>query len=62
MLVLTRKRGEWIDIGEDIKICIVSCRSDSCRVGIAAPPNIKVHRREIKEKSRTKGSKHYKKN
>lgn len=50
MLVLTRKDGEWIDIGDDIKIQVVQIKSDSVRIGIDAPTTFAVHRREIKER------------
>ena len=49
MLVLSRKKGEEIVIGEAITMTIVEIRGDKVRVGIAAPPEIPVHRREVKE-------------
>jgi carbon storage regulator len=47
MLVISRKRGETIRIGEDIVITIVEIRGDKIRIGIEAPPNVPVHRKEI---------------
>ncbi len=47
MLVLTRKPGQAIVIGEDIRIVIVSVERDQVRVGIEAPRSIAVHREEI---------------
>lgn len=47
MLVLSRKRNESIIVGDDIKVMIVEIRGDKVRLGIDAPPNIKVHREEI---------------
>ena len=47
MLVLTRRTGEWITIGEDIRIRIVSVKGDQVQVGVEAPREIAVHRGEI---------------
>ena len=47
MLVLTRKRGEQILIGDDIVITILESKGDSIRVGIDAPRGLKVHRLEV---------------
>jgi len=47
MLILTRKRGEGIAIGNDIKISILEIHGKSIRVGIQAPKHIPVHREEI---------------
>ncbi|MEP7029044.1 MAG: carbon storage regulator CsrA [Candidatus Eisenbacteria bacterium] len=47
MLVLTRKLGENIRIGDVIKITVLEVRSGQVKLGIDAPPEIKVHREEI---------------
>lgn len=47
MLVVTRKRGESIVIGDGIEIQIVSIGRTGVRIGIAAPRDIPVHRREV---------------
>jgi len=47
MLVLSRKRDEKIVIDNDIIITIVEVRGDKVRIGIEAPADIPVHRREI---------------
>lgn len=47
MLVLTRKNGESIKIGDDIEITIVSAKNDQVKIGIKAPKNIEVFRKEI---------------
>jgi len=47
MLVLSRQRDESIMIGDDIEITIVDVRGDKVRLGITAPKEIPVHRREI---------------
>ena len=47
MLVLTRKRGEQILIGDDIVITILESKGDSIRVGIDAPRGVVIHRLEF---------------
>jgi carbon storage regulator len=47
MLVLTRKNGESIKIGDDIEITIISSKNDQVKIGINAPKNIEVFRKEI---------------
>lgn len=47
MLVLTRKVGERILIGDDIVLTILDSRGDGIRVGIDAPRGIKVQREEV---------------
>ena len=49
MLVLTRRKGQSIMIGEDIEISIEEVSGDAVRIGIRAPREISVHRREIYE-------------
>lgn len=47
MLVLTRRPGESIVIGHDIRVTVLEVRGDQIRVGIDAPRTIKVHREEV---------------
>ena len=59
MLVLSRQKDETIMIGDDIEITIVDVRGDKVRLGITAPKEISVHRREVydaiqREKKQTK--------
>jgi carbon storage regulator len=49
MLVLSRQRDESIIIGDNIVVTIVDIRGDKVRLGINAPSEIPVHRREIHE-------------
>jgi carbon storage regulator len=49
MLVLSRHRDESIMIGDDVVITIVDIRGDKVRLGIEAPQDIPVHRREVYE-------------
>lgn len=50
MLILTRKLGESITIGNDIRVTILECQNKQVKLGIIAPKDIKVHREEIFEK------------
>lgn len=50
MLVLTRKVGETVTIGNDVTITILGIKRNLARVGINAPRNITVHREEIRER------------
>ena len=47
MLVLTRQKGESITIGDDVEVMICDIRGDKIRLGITAPRQISVHRKEI---------------
>ena len=47
MLILTRKLGESVTIGDDIKITFLETKGKQIRIGIEAPPHIAVHREEI---------------
>ncbi len=47
MLILTRKKGESIVIGDDIEITVLELEEDQVRIGINAPKNVSVHRKEI---------------
>lgn len=50
MLVLTRRIGESIQIGDDIKLTVLTVQGQTVRMGIEAPKTIRVHREEIYEK------------
>ncbi|MUK90800.1 carbon storage regulator CsrA [Ornithinibacillus sp. L9] len=47
MLVLTRKKNESIQIGEDIEIKILAIEGDQIKLGIAAPKSVDIYRKEI---------------
>ncbi|MER2134825.1 MAG: carbon storage regulator CsrA [Arthrobacter sp.] len=47
MLVLTRKSGEQILIGDDIVITVLDSRGDGVRIGIDAPRGVKIQRSEV---------------
>ena len=49
MLVFTRKRNQAIVIGDGIEIRILRVGRDGVRIGVSAPPEVRVHRKEIYE-------------
>lgn len=50
MLILTRKAGETVAIGDDIQISIVEVKGNQVKLGIQAPKNVQVHRTEVYQK------------
>ncbi|MBL0691988.1 MAG: carbon storage regulator CsrA [SAR324 cluster bacterium] len=52
MLVLTRRLGESIRIGHEIKVVVVEIKGNQVRLGVAAPIETKVHRDEVYERIR----------
>lgn len=55
MLVLGRKPGERIRIGDNVTIHILSQQGQQIRIGVDAPADVPVHREEIYEKIRREG-------
>lgn len=49
MLVLTRKKGQSLMIGQDIEISVVDIQGDQVRLGITAPRSVSIHRKEVFE-------------
>jgi len=47
MLVLTRRAGESVMIGDDVVITVLEARGDVIRLGIQAPRDVQVHREEV---------------
>ena len=47
MLILTRKVGESVLIGDDISITVLSVRGNQVKLGVEAPKEVSVHREEI---------------
>ena len=52
MLVLTRKSGEGIWIGDDIRIQVLEVRENQVRIGLKAPQNMTILRNEVYERIR----------
>lgn len=47
MLILTRRAGETLMIGDDVSITVLGVKGNQVRIGVNAPKNISVHREEI---------------
>lgn len=47
MLILTRKSGEKLMVGDDVEITVLGVKGNQVRVGVSAPKNIAVHREEV---------------
>ena len=47
MLVLSRKKHESVMIGDNVAVTVVEVRGDKVRLGIEAPKDVAVHRREV---------------
>lgn len=47
MLILTRRIGETIRIGDDIEVVVLGVKGNQVRLGVAAPRDTEVHREEI---------------
>lgn len=47
MLILTRKSGEQITIGDDVRITLLEIRGSQVKLGIEAPPSVQIHRQEV---------------
>jgi carbon storage regulator len=55
MLILTRRVGETVMIGEEVSVTILGVKGNQVRVGINAPKNVAVHREEIFERIKSEG-------
>jgi carbon storage regulator len=55
MLILTRRVGETITIGEHITVTVLGVKGNQVRVGVAAPKDVTVHREEIYERIKREG-------
>lgn len=50
VLILTRKVGESVLIGDGIKVSVLAVKGNQVRVGIDAPKDVSVHREEVRER------------
>jgi len=50
MLILTRKIGETLIIGDDVKVTVLGLKGNQIRIGVDAPKSVAVHREEIYER------------
>ena len=56
MLVLSRRIGEEIVIADEIRVRIVSIRGDQVRLGVIAPPDVRVDRHEVRARRMTEAT------
>jgi sRNA-binding carbon storage regulator CsrA len=53
MLAMSRLTGQWIDVttshGERISICMIKAWDGQARIGVLAPPEVEINRREVQE-------------
>jgi carbon storage regulator len=57
MLVLSRKKGETIVIGDNIEVSIIDIQGDTIRLGINAPREVQIYRKELYEEIKTENLK-----
>ena len=57
MLVLSRKKGESIVISDSIVVTVVDLRNGKVRLGVEAPKEVPVHRKELQDKINSQGKK-----
>jgi carbon storage regulator len=50
MLILTRRTGETVMIGNDVTMTVLGVKGNQVRLGFSAPKNVPVHRQEIYER------------
>lgn len=52
MLILTRRVGETLMVGDDVTVTVLGVKGNQVRIGVNAPKNVAVHREEIYERIR----------
>jgi carbon storage regulator len=56
MLILTRRVGETVVIGDDITVTVLGVKGNQVRLGIGAPKDVAVHREEVYERIKAEDS------
>ena len=57
MLILTRRVGETLVIGDDVTVTVMDVNGKQVRIGVNAPPDVDIDREEIRELKKLEGSK-----
>jgi len=55
MLILTRKMGETLMIGDEVTVTVLGVKGNQVRIGVNAPREVAVHREEIYERIKAEG-------
>lgn len=50
MLILTRRVGETLMVGDDVTVTVLGCKGNQIRIGVTAPKAVAVHREEVYER------------
>ena len=56
MLILTRRLGESVKIGDEVTVTVLGVKGGQVRLGFTAPPSVAVHREEVYERIRAEAS------
>lgn len=59
MLILTRRIGEALMVGDDVSVTVLGIQGNQVRMGINAPRNVEVHREEIYQKIQAEKQREY---
>ena len=58
MLILTRRIGETLNIGDEVQVTVLGIKGNQVRIGVNAPKNIPVHREEVYERIKAEKAAH----